>query len=160
MHRNIAVNAHLVANRVNFHAAYVEDKTVGQRGVDPVRAIGRLQFRRTPCRGLSKSGIEPIGQHHRGPVRGSRCARERNRVIGIAAAADLATDEFNIVGQDVELLGGDACKLLPDANRREMRRHRSARRETAGIISAGDGPLILCRIDLEINGNVLNLSPN
>ena len=100
-----------------------------------------------------------LGQHHRRPVRGAGDAAERQRVVGVAAAADLAAGKLDVVGHHVELLGGDGLELVGHAARRHVRRHRRARREAAGVGAGGDRPLVLRGVHLQRHVDVVGRKP-
>ena len=59
VHGDVAVDAHLVAQRIDLDAAHVEHEAVGQRGVDAVVARGRLELGRRPHRGFAQAGAMP-----------------------------------------------------------------------------------------------------
>ena len=86
VHRHVAVDAHLVGDRVDLDAAHVEHEAVGHRRVDAVVARRRRELRRRPDAGLGQRRRHALGQHHRRPVRGAGDAVERDRVVGVALA--------------------------------------------------------------------------
>ena len=77
----------------------------------------RLKLGRRPHAGFGQGRRHRLRQHHRRPVRGAGDAAERQRVVGIGAAADFAAGKLDIVGQHVELLGGDAFELVAHLHR-------------------------------------------
>ena len=92
-------------------------------------------------------------------MRGRGDAAERQRVVGIAAAADFAAGKLDVVGQHVELLGGDGFELVAHLRRGHMRRHRGARGEAARIGAGRDRPLILGGVDFQHHFDVVGLQP-
>ena len=88
---------------------------------------------------------------------GAGDAAERDGIVGIALAADLALGEFDVVGKRIELLRRDPAELVADLVRRHMGCHRGARRKPARIRACGDRPLVLCRIHFECDIHVVRL---
>ncbi len=106
-------------------------------------------------RGLAQGRRHAVGQHDRRPVRGAGDAAERQRIVRVAAAADLAAGKLDVLGQDVELLGRDALELVRHALGGEMRGDRGAGREAAGIGAGRDRPLILGGVHLQHDVDVV-----
>ena len=79
VHRNVAIDADLIGQRIDLDAAHVEHETVSQRCVDAVVARRRLELRRRPQRGLAQSRRHAFGQQHRRPVRGAGDTAEWQR---------------------------------------------------------------------------------
>ena len=118
---------------------------------------GGSKLGRIPHPGLAQRRRHAVGQHHRRPVRGAGDAAERQRVVGIALASDLAAGQLDVVGHDVELLCRDALELLGQLPRRHMRRDGGARREAARVGAGGDRPLVLRGVHLERHVDVAGL---
>ena len=100
-----------------------------------------------------------------GSITGDQCevrgdATERQRVVGIAAAADFAAGKLDVVRQHVELLRGDAVELVAHLRRGDVRRDRGARGEAARIGAGRDRPLILGGVDFQHDFDVVDFRPS
>ena len=118
----------------------------------------RLELRRRPNSGLAQRRRHVFGQHHRRPVRGRGDAAERQRVVGIAAAADLAARRARRRRRStLSCLAAMALSLSRICAAAMCAATAVPEREAAGIGAGGDRPLILRGVDFQHHFDVVGL---
>ncbi len=156
VHRDVAVDPHLIGERIDLDAAHVEDEAVGQRRVDAVVARRRLELRRRPHRGLAQRRRHAFRQHHRRPVRGAGDAAERHaRCRDCCVLRILPPTSSTSSGSTLSCLAAMPLSLSAIRVAGDMRGDRGARREAAGIGAGGDRPLVLGGVHLQHDVDVV-----